>query len=270
MQTPHTRQRITNRHNRTRTFCICLVRINEMAEARFKAAGLIPATRSIYDYMTQGCYNAGVSASAGSHDRGGVQDCDPILVQSTQAQRIWNSCGAAPCDRRTYDFAAWRKVPNHGHIIALGCPDMAPLLARQVRDISQGLSGMAAKTKWRGSFLPDMTSHQIRWREYQAIKTAVNSAVKGIKMDEKQMEELAKKVAIAVWQFPTHYSSGPVPQINEHVAQTRGIAAIQGELAGLRKALEGLVAGRVDMEAVTQAARDGAAEGIKSLTLKAV
>lgn len=87
--------------------------------------------------VTQGSYQSGVAASAGTHDRGGAIDL------------AW--CGHVACVRalREAGFAAWHRTPaqgpwkDHIHAVVLGHPDLARAAERQVDAYGRGLNGLA-------------------------------------------------------------------------------------------------------------------------------
>ena len=133
-----------------RKFCRCSVAVLEMAEAGFKAAGILPQSASIHSRVTQGGYRAGATAaSRGSHDRGGVVDTWYSLVDSDADQRIWDQAGAVACRRRSWEFTS-TDTPDHGHIIAVGCPHLAEFAADQLAEIRRGGDGMAGSRAWTG------------------------------------------------------------------------------------------------------------------------
>lgn len=91
--------------------------------------------------LIQGSYNHGVSASAGTHDGGGVVDVDP-----TQASGHWAIVRAL----REVGFAAWYRTPAEGfsyhiHACAIGDAQMAPAARSQVVDYFHGLNGLATR-----------------------------------------------------------------------------------------------------------------------------
>ena len=150
-----------------RRYCQCSVAVLEMAEAGFKAAGRIPKTASIHDYVTQGGYRAGATAaSKGSHDEGGVHDVSYSLVDSDADQRIWDQAGAVGCRRRSWEFTT-TKTPDHGHIIAVGCPHLAEFAADQLAEIRAGGDGMAGSRKWTGP-TPSFTPWRTRYAAFEA------------------------------------------------------------------------------------------------------
>lgn len=76
--------------------------------------------------VTQGSYNAGgVSASAGTHDGGGVIDCPPWQADETVIAL------------RAVGFAAWHRPaipglwPEHIHAVLIGHGKLAPVALRQ-------------------------------------------------------------------------------------------------------------------------------------------
>jgi len=98
----------------------------------------------VYIRPTQGAYNAGgVTASAGTHDGGGVLDVDTDPM--TVAQRDY----FIELSRRV-GFGGWFRtaaqgfVP-HAHLVAVGCPDLSSGAAYQVREYFAGRNGLAGR-----------------------------------------------------------------------------------------------------------------------------
>ena len=98
--------------------------------------------------LTQGSYNpGGVSASAGTHDGGGVVDVSVNGLSSTQ---MWQEVKAL----RTVGFAAWLRTPSQGfsyhiHAVAIGDPDIwqkdgGHVARDQVCDYYIGKNGLAS------------------------------------------------------------------------------------------------------------------------------
>lgn len=91
--------------------------------------------------IAQGSYSTSVGASAGTHDGGGAVDFGVVT----------NSGRIEPTLRALKDagFAAWHRPavkgvwPEHIHAIAIGCKDLSPLAAQQVRDYLHGRDGLS-------------------------------------------------------------------------------------------------------------------------------
>ena len=111
---------------------------------------------------TQGSYSTGVEASAGTHSGGGA--CDLSAKDLTPGQ-----IKVVVFLARRIGFAAWHRSPSEGpwpahiHLIARGCPDLAPGARRQVEAYDKGLSGLASgrRDKHRWLKAPVTT-----WEEY--------------------------------------------------------------------------------------------------------
>lgn len=92
--------------------------------------------------LVQGSYHKGVSASAGTHDGGGVVD---VNVAGLSSSRLFTLVGAL----RRAGFAAWRRTPAEGfdsyhiHACAIGDAQMAPLAKQQVHAYFNGRNGLA-------------------------------------------------------------------------------------------------------------------------------
>lgn len=87
--------------------------------------------------ITQGSYNAGgVSASAGTHDGGGVVDLAPF--DQARKVRVLRDLG----------FAAWYRPRSaswspHIHAVLIGNRKLSPSAARQVESYKRGRDGLA-------------------------------------------------------------------------------------------------------------------------------
>lgn len=105
--------------------------------------------------LAQGSYNkGGVSASAGTHDGGGVVDCRTAGVgldaeETKQLNRALRDAG----------FASWIRDSRDGmdpHIHAIACSDreMASSASRQVVDFDKGKNGLRNGAKDRNTYRP--------------------------------------------------------------------------------------------------------------------
>ena len=91
--------------------------------------------------LTQGSYNTGVAASAGTHDGGGVVDISVNNMDTTQRNNAVRAL-------RLAGFAAWLRSPDEGfayhiHANAIGDREMQSLAMTQVDNYFDGLSGLA-------------------------------------------------------------------------------------------------------------------------------
>lgn len=109
------------------------VRTRTMLQA---ARGLMGLSGSFA--LTQGSYNRGVSASAGTHDGGGVVDLNTDGLNVNATLRALRKAG----------FAAWYRTPNEGfayhiHACAIGDREMAVGALNQVGAYFRGRNGLA-------------------------------------------------------------------------------------------------------------------------------
>ena len=239
---------------RGRRFCACSVAVLEMAEAGFKAAGIIPRSASIHDYVSQGGYRAGATAaSKGSHDRGGVHDVSYSLVDSDADQRIWDQAGVVGCRRRSWEFTS-TKTPDHGHIIAVGCPHLAEFAADQLAEIRRGGDGMAGTRKWAGP-TPSFTPWRTRYAAFKAQQEEDDMPLTD--------SDVAKVAAATVSEMTSRKlgSSGPTVGVALQDGYWSTIR-LQGEVAGLREAVSQLAGGAVDLAAIMAASKRGTAEAL--------
>ncbi len=90
--------------------------------------------------VIQGSYNAGVSASGGTHDKGGVFDCWDVFNDDPEhIQHVLRKHGGFAWFRHTIP-GLWNQ---HLHCGVLGDGDMSPQLAAQVPDYRNYLDGLA-------------------------------------------------------------------------------------------------------------------------------
>lgn len=110
--------------------------------------------------VVQGCYHRGVSASAGTHDGGGVLD---LSVAGMSSKQIHQAVGAM----RKAGFAAWHRTPlpgvwgAHIHAVLIGHHNAAPLAKTQMinyRDHRDGLAGNRPDNTWHPK--PRVWSHK--------------------------------------------------------------------------------------------------------------
>lgn len=264
-----------------RRFCACSVAVLEMAEAGFKKAGIIPRSASIHDYVSQGGYRAGATAaSKGSHDKGGVHDTWFSLVNTDAKQRIWDQAGAVGCRRYSWEFTT-TKTPDHGHIIAVGCPHLAEFAADQLAEIRRGGDGMAGTRAWTGP-TPSFTPWRTRYAAFKAqqeedmpltdsdisrIANAVNPwrATFGSADDtagSRLSRILLAAEAAASNTRPITRGGEEVP-LRQEVADAKTMLLAQaGEIAGLREALTQIAGGGVDLAAITAASKLGVEQGL--------
>lgn len=91
-------------------------------------------------YLVQGSYNPGVSASAGTHDGGGVID----IRTSTMTRRGQDLCVQA---LRKAGFAAWLRLPptfgTHIHAVAIGDRELSPAAQSQIEQWRNDTNGLA-------------------------------------------------------------------------------------------------------------------------------
>ena len=125
--------------------------------------------RDMSGLVTQGAYSAGVAASAGSHDGGGVWDLTNTLghggqsvASMTRDQRLEHAAFLAIWRRR--GVAIWHRTPaqsasfpHHYHAVWLGCPHLSRLAASQAADYRAGLNGLAGKGPDDGPKVPYIT-----------------------------------------------------------------------------------------------------------------
>lgn len=101
---------------------------------------------------TQGSYNKGVGASAGTHDGGGAIDLSVSGLSAFEILKIVSSM-------RRVGFAAWHRRAGEGpwsdhiHGIAVNCPDSTAVAKRQVTALRNGKNGLANGGKDPHAFL---------------------------------------------------------------------------------------------------------------------
>lgn len=96
--------------------------------------------------LTQGSYNkGGVSASAGTHDGGGVVDINVSGLTSSQRLALEQAA-------RKAGFAAWLRTPAEGfdyhiHACAIGDREMSQVAKNQVTSYFNGRSGLVSNAR---------------------------------------------------------------------------------------------------------------------------
>lgn len=95
--------------------------------------------------LTQGSYNTGVAASAGTHDRGGVVDVSTSGMDSHKRY-------AAAMALRKAGFFAWVRTPNQGfayhiHAVAIGDHELSAGARSQISSGFRDRNGLAGQGK---------------------------------------------------------------------------------------------------------------------------
>jgi hypothetical protein len=134
---------------RGRRTCICVVRIVPLVEAEMKKRGLI---RNSVDFFQMGYNTGGVTASAGTHDRGGAID----VAQYTDAHLVvWRMFGVRMMHRTPAE-----RFSHHGHGWPGGCPHMSSGLRYQESEWRAKRNGLVNRKAVTG---PGWTT--ITWQE---------------------------------------------------------------------------------------------------------
>lgn len=151
--------------------------------------------------ITQGSYNAGkVSASAGTHDGGGVVDL---------AHADWQNKVRV---LRENGFAAWHRLPSQGpwpehiHCVLIGDIDAAPSAQRQVESYRAGRNGLANNARDDG---PRVLIKEFTYRSIPGRKSGMNNVEYGryligaglaeLKKAPKKRTAVSAMVATVVW-----------------------------------------------------------------------
>ncbi|MFI6133676.1 peptidoglycan-binding protein [Micromonospora sp. NPDC051141] len=115
--------------------------------------------------LTQGSYNTGVGASAGTHDGGGALDISVSGLSSATRTDVLRRL-------RTVGFAAWYRTPDQGdwgyhiHAIALADTDQSTGAQNQAGDYYLGRNGLANRAPDDGP----VVSPKRTWEEYQRAR----------------------------------------------------------------------------------------------------
>lgn len=116
-----------------RLACLCMALTFPLIEREMIRRGLIRHQIDVY----QGAYNLGVTASAGSHDLGGVIDVAQGL--SLAERQVWADFGVMMFPRaRKYGWTGG----EHGHGVWHGCPHQTKLADGQVTSGINGRDGL--------------------------------------------------------------------------------------------------------------------------------
>ncbi|MGA4507159.1 hypothetical protein ACQB6R_05530 [Propionibacteriaceae bacterium G1746] len=117
------------------TGCSCLQEWWPLVNAMALKRGLINETLDV----SQGSFSGGaVTASAGTHDGGGVLD---LRQFSDKVITLLREAGSAAWHRTPAQSAAF---PHHTHLVLVGCPHLASGAADQVDSYKRGRNGLAS------------------------------------------------------------------------------------------------------------------------------
>jgi peptidoglycan hydrolase-like protein with peptidoglycan-binding domain len=114
--------------------------------------------------ITQGSYNTGNPASAGTHDGGGVLDLSVSGLSAATRTEVVRQM-------RRVGFAAWLRTPAQGnwayhiHAVALADTDQSPAARNQAGDYYLGRNGLANRAPDDGPAV----SPKRTWEEYRRL-----------------------------------------------------------------------------------------------------
>lgn len=164
--------------------CQCVIENIPVVEHNLREIGAIKTDLS--GMITQGGYNkGGVTASAGTHDRGGVLDVRSTLVDNVGKLRAWREAGWFMSDRLPSE-GSW---PRHGHGVLVGCPHVSSGARSQVESYRRGRNGLRGQGPDRGPRVPIVT-----WREAVNNYNAEFSPIERLleSMDENDLKNLVE------------------------------------------------------------------------------
>jgi hypothetical protein len=183
-------------------------RMNQRMVAMLTEAEKILKTTLVF---TQGSYNQGVAASAGTHDGGGAVDVRAIDLSVPQRAAVVRAL-------RKVGFAAWLRTPTQGkwpyhiHAIAIGDQDLSPAAAFQVAEYHRKRNGLAN----RGNDDGPPGYYGVTWELYQKSRAVVAPSLDATPkpatgdddMSQAQYDALMKEIqatradvrAYALWQ----------------------------------------------------------------------
>ena len=112
----------------------------------------------------QGCYNpGGVSASAGTHDKGGVLDFAPAFFG--RKVKAWRT-NFGPGWHRLTIVGLWEE---HIHVVIEDQGNLAPMAAQQVVEYHNGEDGLADHARDPNQFHPEVSySYEAEWKKMHA------------------------------------------------------------------------------------------------------
>lgn len=151
-------------------------------------------------HLTQGSYNkGGVTASAGTHDGGGVFDARARDLSTAKKN-------AAVTALRRVGFASWHRVPSQGnwpehiHSVAIGDPELSRGARQQVLDYKAGRNGLASGGADNGT----RAYVNVTWESYKKKASqptihswSINYATKGKGMSGVTLAEAKRFVGFA-------------------------------------------------------------------------
>lgn len=121
--------------------CECIQTIMPFLENALKRQHFI--RQNLDGYITQGCYNNNVRASAGTHSGGGVWDFEHSLTQGRSEELL-----------RTFDYYGWHLEIRtqaqgfsiaHLHGVVMTCPHLSEQAKWQVAQFERGLNGLITR-----------------------------------------------------------------------------------------------------------------------------
>lgn len=118
--------------------------------------------------VTQGSYNTSVSQSAGTHSGGGALDFSVSGLTPAKVNDLVMIL-------RGVGFAAWHRSPSEGpwgahiHAVAIGCPDLAPVAARQVVAYMDGYSGLGRLGRATRDKHAWLNAPKRTWEQYRTL-----------------------------------------------------------------------------------------------------
>lgn len=135
--------------------------------------------------ILQGCYNVGVAASAGTHDKDAVVDLAILGLDWRLAQR-W---------LREHGWAAWYRTPptfsEHIHMVSLGYPgEVGVYVPGQVRDYYSGrtgLAGHAVDPSWRPADIDSTVFDYAAFTEEHEMNATQDARLKAVESDVKAL-----------------------------------------------------------------------------------
>lgn len=168
--------------------CPCVNESLPLLEVMHLIRGEISNSLTVY----QGCYNKGVGASAGSHDRGGPVDIGQFEDRHLKTQREfgWGSQHRT----RAQGFSG-----DHNHMFPIGCPHGSPLAMSQQRAWQNGRNGLVSNGPITGPGPKGKdTPHWkegVRLMEEEIMAFKDDVAAEVMKRLEARIDDIAK----AVW-----------------------------------------------------------------------
>lgn len=226
--------------------CECVAKSLPLLQTVMLIRGDIRESLDLY----QGCYHTGVSASAGTHNKGGCVDTGQYADRHLKTARAFGWCAQHRTPAQGFD--------PHCHMFPNGCPHMSPLAQSQQWAWNHGRNGLVSNgpitgpgptgtdtPNWKTG-VKRMENEIMAFADDVAAKAAakviagLDGRLDKLQADIDQLQAQTKPTVIADTvltrdgKIPNKWGD---PKLNAHVAAATAFAAIGNQLNAITKKL---------------------------------